>query len=92
MKNLDLMFNAGIENYKSPFYQERKMEHESMEIIILFKKGWEACVKNNSEFHMIQTELNIQEILLDIYNARNLHFDREKLKIRFEIDFEQIEI
>lgn len=89
---MDLILNGNIENYRSPFYEERKLEYDSMYIANLLKKIWMITIENNNDDLMRIFEMTIQEYLFENYDIINLSFNRSEKKIRFEIDCEEIEL
>lgn len=91
-QKMELILNGNIENYRSPFYEERKLEYDSMYIANLLKKIWMVTIENNNDDFMRIVEMTIQEYLFENYDVINLSFNRSEKKIRFEIDCEEIEL
>lgn len=86
-----------IISFNSPFTQERKVERDSMEFERLQRDCWVSICKsigdNKEMLSMLDTiETNLQEILIEKYEAKNITFDRINKQITCEIELEEITI
>lgn len=86
-----------VEPYDSPYAEQRKKEYDNMEFERIQRECWVNILAHNindePRLKMLSNiEENIKGQLADNYNANRVVFDREKRKITFEIDMEEIEL